>query len=135
GFKSSISEAGYQHADILTYAAGGGQIAAGLLLVLGLFTPLAAAGALAYLINGVLVGVSSHNQGRLGFFLPDGHEFHIMLIVVAVAIVLVGPGRYGLDGDRGWARRPFIGSVAALLLGIAGAVAMWVFLNGANPLS
>jgi len=134
GFKSSIADAGYQHADILTYAAGGGQIAAGLLLVLGLFTPLAAAGALAYLINGVLAGVSAQSQGRFDFFLPDGHEYHLMLIVVAVAIVLVGPGRYGLDGDRGWARRPFIGSVAALLLGIAGGAAMWVFLNGANPL-
>ncbi|MEB3071374.1 DoxX family membrane protein [[Mycobacterium] vasticus] len=134
GFQDSISAAGYQHADILTYAAGGGQIAAGLLLVLGLFTPLAAAGALAYLINGVLAGVS-HEQGRFAVFLPEGHEFHLMLIVVAVAIVLVGPGRYGLDGDRGWARRPFIGSVASLLLGIAGGVAMWAFLNGANPLS
>lgn len=134
GFKSSIADAGYQHADILTYAAGGGQIAAGLLLVLGLFTPLAAAGALAYLINGVLAGVSSQSPGRFEFFLPDGHEFHLMLIVVAVAIVLVGPGRYGLDGDRGWARRPFIGSIAALLLGIAGGVAMWIFLNGANPI-
>ncbi|MBS9533958.1 DoxX family protein [Mycobacterium sp. M1] len=134
GFKSSIADAGYQHADILTYTAAGGQIAAGLLLVLGLFTPLAAAGALAYLINGVLAGVS-HDHGRFAFFLPDGHEYHIMLIVIAVAIVLVGPGRYGLDGDRGWARRPFIGSFAALVLGIAGGVAMWVFLNGANPLS
>lgn len=135
GFKSSIADAGYQHADILTYAAGGGQIAAGLLLVLGLFTPLAAAGALAYFINGVLAGVSSDGEGRFDFFLPNGHEYHFMLIVVAVAIVLVGPGRYGLDGDRGWARRPFIGSVVALLLGIAGGVAMWVFLNGANPLA
>ena len=81
----------------------------------------------------MLAGVS-HEQGRFAVFLPEGHEFHLMLIVVAVAIVLVGPGRYGLDGDRGWARRPFIGSVAALLLGIAGGVAMWVFLNGANPL-
>ena len=116
-FKSSIAAAGYQHADILTYAAGGGQIAAGLLLVLGLFTPLAAAGALAYFINGVLTGVASHNQGWFDLFLPDGHEYHVMLIVVAVAIVLVGPGRYGLDGDRGWARRPFIGSIAALVLG------------------
>lgn len=134
GFKSSIADAGYQHADILTYAAAGGQIAAGLLLVLGLFTPLAAAGALAYLINDVLAGVSSNSQGRFDLFLPDGHEYQLMLIVVAVAIVLVGPGRYGLDGDRGWARRPFIGSVAALLLGIGAGVAMWVFLNGANPL-
>ncbi|MGV0625247.1 DoxX family membrane protein [Mycolicibacter minnesotensis] len=135
GLKSSIAEAGYQHADLLTYAAGGGQIAAGLLLVLGLFTPLAAAGALAYFINALLAGVSSPNPGRYDLFLPDGHEYHVMLIVVAVAIVLVGPGRYGLDGDRGWARRPFLGSIAALLLGIAGAAAMWFFLNGANPLA
>ena len=82
----------------------------------------------------VLAGVSAHTHGRFAFFLPEGHEYHVMLIVVAIAIVLVGPGRYGLDGDRGWARRPFIGSFAALLLGIAGGVAMWVFLNGANPL-
>lgn len=134
GVKHAIAEAGYQHADILTYAAGGGQIAAGLLLVLGLFTPLAAAGALAYFINGVLAGVASQNEGRFGLFLPDGHEYHVVLIVVAVAIILVGPGRYGLDGDRGWARRPFIGSIAALVIGIAGGIAMWVFLNGTNPL-
>lgn len=135
GVKSAITAAGYQHADILTYVTGGGQIAAGLLLIIGLFTPIAAAGALAYLINSVLADVSSHPQDRFAFFLPTGHEFHLMLIVMATAIVLIGPGRYGLDGDRGWARRPFIGSAAALLLGIAGGVAMWVFLNGTNPLS
>lgn len=135
GFRNSLTDAGYQHIDILTYAASGGQIAAGLLLVLGLFTPLAAAGALAYFINAVLAGVSAHTGGRFAFFLPEGHEHHLMLIVVAVAIILVGPGRYGLDGDRGWARRPFIGSFAALLLGVGGGVAMWVLLNGANPLA
>lgn len=133
-FRSSLTEAGYQHADILTYAGAGGQIAAGALLVLGLFTPVAAAGALAYLINGVLTGVSEQSGDRLSYFLPGGHEYQIMMVVVAVAIVLAGPGRYALDGDRGWARRPFIGSFVALLLGIGGGVAMWVFLNGANPL-
>ncbi len=135
GFKNSLSDVGYQHADILTYVAAGGQIVAGVLLVLGLFTPLAAAGALAYLINGVLAGVSTQTEGRFSFFLPDGHEYQILLVVVAVAIVLVGPGRYGLDAGRGWARRPFIGSFAALLLGVGGGVAMWVLLNGANPLA
>lgn len=133
-FRSALTGAGYQHIDILTYVGAGGQIAAGLLLVLGLFTPLAAAGALAYYLNAVLAGVSAHTQDRFAFFLPEGHEHHLMLIVVAVAIILVGPGRYGLDGDRGWARRPFIGSFAALLLGVGGGIAMWVLLNGANPL-
>jgi putative oxidoreductase len=135
GFKSSLSDAGYQHADILTYVGVGGQIVAGVLLVLGLFTPLAAAGALAYLINGVLASVSAQTEARFSLFLPSGHEYQIMLIVVAAAIVLAGPGQYGLDAGRGWARRPFIGSFAALLLGIGGGVAMWVLLNGANPMA
>lgn len=135
GFKNSLSDAGYQHADILTYCAAGGEIAAGLLLVLGLFTPLAAAGALAYLINGLLAGMSGHPAGSFPFFLPDGHEYELVLIVGAAAVILIGPGRYGFDAGRGWARRPFIGSFAALLLGIAGGVAVWVLLNGANPVA
>jgi putative oxidoreductase len=136
GFKDSLSDVGYQHADVLTYIAAGGEIAAGVLLVLGLFTPLAAAGALAYLINGLLAGMSrQHNSRSFPFFLPDGHEYEITLIVMAAAIILIGPGRYGFDAGRGWARRPFIGSFAALIVGIGGGIALWVLLNGANPAS
>ena len=50
------------------------------------------------------------------------------------AIILVGPGKYGLDAGRGWARRPFVSSFAALILGVGAGVAIWVLLNGANPL-
>ena len=62
-----------------------------------------------------------------------GEEYLLVLSMVAAAIVLAGPGRYGFDGGRGWARRPFIGSFAALVLGIAGGVAAWLFLRGNNP--
>jgi putative oxidoreductase len=137
GFKNSLSGAGYQHADILTYCAAGGEIAAGVLLVLGLFTPLAAAGALAYLTNSLLAGMSAQHSGHGGrsfpYFLPNGHEYEITLIVMATAVILVGPGRYGFDAGRGWARRPFIGSFVALLVGIGAGVALWILLNGANP--
>ncbi|CFR68658.1 Conserved membrane protein of uncharacterised function [Mycobacterium tuberculosis] len=54
---------------------------------------------------------------------------------MAVAVILSGPGRYGLDAARGWAHRPFIGSFVALLGGIAAGIAVWVLLNGANPLA
>jgi putative oxidoreductase len=75
GFKSQLSDIGYQHADILTYCAAGGEIAAGVLLVLGLFTPLAAAGALAYLTNSLLAGLSAqHSPKSFPYFLPSGHE-------------------------------------------------------------
>jgi putative oxidoreductase len=140
GFRDALSNAGYQHADILTYCAAGGEIAAGVLLVLGLFTPLAAAGALAYLTNSLLAGVSAqhnaqHNGRPFPFFLPDGHEYEITLIVMAAAVILVGPGRYGFDAGRGWARRPFLGSFAALVVGIGAGIALWMLLNGANPVT
>ncbi|MGH3674425.1 MAG: DoxX family protein [Mycobacterium sp.] len=136
GFEASLREMGFKYADMLTYIATGGQILAGVLLILGLFTPLAAAGALAYLINGVLVeATAAHDQARLSDFLTDGHEYKLILIAAVVAIILIGPGRYGFDAGRGWARRPFVGSFAALLLGIGGGIALWVLLNGANPLA
>lgn len=136
GFEDTLAGAGFRHADILTYVATGGQIVAGVLLVLGLFTPVAAAGALAYLITGLLAEASmAHDEARLSEFLFDGHEYLLILISAVVAIILVGPGRYGLDAGRGWARRPFVGSFVALLVGIAGGVAIWVLLNGANPLA
>jgi putative oxidoreductase len=135
GFKNSLSDVGYQHADILAYVSAGGEAVAGVLLILGLFTPLAAAGALAFLINGLLASVSARPHGRtFSFFLPEGHEYQLTLIVMAAAVVLCGPGRYGLDVRRGWAHRPFIGSFVALLAGIAVGVGVWVALNGVNPI-
>jgi putative oxidoreductase len=132
-FRNSLTDIGYQHADILTYVAAGAQMAVGVLLVLGLFSPLAGAGALAYLTNGLLANLAAaHHAGQLS--LLQGNEHQLLLIVAAATIILAGPGRYGFDAGRGWARRPFIGSFAAMLLGIGGGVAAWVLLNGANPL-
>jgi putative oxidoreductase len=134
-FKNSLSDIGYQHAGALTYVAAGTEMAAGVLLVLGLFTPLAAAAALAYAMNGLAAGVAAqHNAGYTAFLLPGRYEYQILLIVALVAIILVGPGRYGFDAGRGWARRPFLGSFAALLLGIGVGVGIWILLNGTNPL-
>jgi putative oxidoreductase len=96
----------------------------------------AAAGALAYAITGILAdAMAAHEAARLSSFLTDGHEYKVILVCALAAIVLIGPGRYGLDAGRGWARRPFIGSFAALVLGVGAGVAVWVLLNGGNPLA
>jgi putative oxidoreductase len=134
-FKNTLSDMGYQHADVLMYVAAGAEIVAGVLLVLGLFSPLAAAAALAYLVNELAAHVAAqHHAGDIGFFLPNGDEYLILLTVALMAIILVGPGRYGFDAGRGWARRPFLGSFAALALGIGVGVGTWMWLNGSNPL-
>ena len=133
-FKTTLSEAGYEHAGVLTYVGAGAQIAAGVLLVLGLFTPLAAAVALGLLVNSALMSFDSQRRdGGLLIFGSAATEYLLTLSVVAAVVILVGPGRYGFDAGRGWARRPFIGSIAALLLGIAGGVAAWLFRHGTNP--
>ena len=82
GWEDSLTQMGFQHADILTYVATAGQIAAGVLLVLGLFTPVAAAGALAYLVTGVLAdAMVAHEEARLSDFFTDGHEYKLILVL------------------------------------------------------
>jgi putative oxidoreductase len=131
----SLTGMGFRYAEVLTYVTTVGQIAAGLLLVLGLFTPVAAAGALAYLVTGLLAdAMAAHEEARLASFLTDGHEYKVFLAGAVAALILTGPGRYGFDAGRGWARRPFVGSFIALVLGIGAGVAVWVLLNGGNPL-
>jgi len=134
GFRTTLAEAGYQHAGVLTYVGAGTQIAAGVLLVLGLFTPLAAAAALGFLVNSLVVEFTSQRQdGAVVIFGSAGAEYLLVLTVLAAAVILCGPGRYGFDAGRGWARRPFIGSAAVLVLGAVGGVAAWFVLHGTNP--
>ena len=136
GFKNSLSDVGYQHADILAYVSAGGEIVAGVLLVLGLFTPIAAAGALAFLINGLLASASARPRTHtFTYFLPDGHEYQISWSswlwpssCPARAVTDWTPAGVGRH-------RPFIGSFVALLAGIAAGIAVWVLLNGVNPLA
>ncbi len=133
GFREALIEAGYQNADLLTYVAAGAQIASGVLLVLGLFTPVAAAVALGFLVNSVLATFTAQREDGGLFVFGSAAEYLLVLLAAATTIILAGPGRYGFDGGRGWARRPFIGSFLAFVLGVGGGVAAWLFLRGNNP--
>jgi len=134
GFKNALADAGYQNAGLLTYVGAAGQIIVGILLVLGLFTPVAAAGALAYLVNTVMATVTAQRQdGYISIFGSDGIEYLLVMVTAVAAVILVGPGRYGFDAGRGWARRPFVGSAVALVLGVGGGVVLWIFLRGNSP--
>ncbi|GAB93663.1 hypothetical protein GORHZ_235_00120 [Gordonia rhizosphera NBRC 16068] len=106
----------------------------GLMLVLGLFTPIAASAVL-----GVMLVASAYKAtlaGGVWFFAADhggGIEYEGLLAVCAVVIILTGPGLISLDAPRGWARRPAWGSAALVIVAIGAAVAVWVAFNGTNP--
>lgn len=64
----------------------------GMALVLGLFTPVVAAG-----LAAVMVGAIVMVHLPAGFFLPDGIEFTLTLFATSVALALAGPGEYSVD--------------------------------------
>lgn len=61
----------------------------------------------------------------------------LAVFVFAASLVLqfTGPGLYGVDAGRSWARRPLASSWICAALGVAAAGVMWWFGTGINPLA
>jgi putative oxidoreductase len=96
--------------------AGLSEFGGGLLLVLGLLTPLAAAAAVGMMVTAI---VTVH-QDR-GFFNSNGgYEFPMLIAVAATAVAFTGPGSISIDAAVG---RTFSGAwgVLAVLVGVLSA--------------
>jgi putative oxidoreductase len=73
------------------------EIGAGLLLVLGLLTPLACAAVISVML---VAGVLAHRPN--GFFVfKDGYEYVLVLAIVSLALAMLGPGRLSVDQAAG----------------------------------
>ncbi|MDE0215118.1 MAG: DoxX family protein [bacterium] len=73
------------------------EIGAGLLLALGLFTPLAAAGMIGVM---VVAGWTVHRHN--GFMIVrEGWEYTFVLAVVAAAVAILGPMEWSIDSALG----------------------------------
>ncbi len=71
------------------------ELGAGALLVVGLLTPLAAAG-----VMGTLLVALITNHWRNGFFIfnkGEGYEYVLMIVCMALTLGTIGAGRYSLD--------------------------------------
>ena len=97
GFVGSL---GFRPARVWATLAVGGELAAGLLFLLGLLTPLAG-----LLVLATMAVAIAKVHGPKGFFVQDGgYEYNLVLIIVALAVAAMGPGRFSLDYVLGLAR-------------------------------
>jgi len=87
-----------QHTLPMALLAGASE-AAGLLLALGLLTPLACLAVATVMV--VAVGTVHWRNGL--WVTNGGYEFNLVLWTVAIAIAASGPGRFSLDGAIHWA--------------------------------
>jgi len=91
------------------------EIGAGTLMVLGLLTPLAAAGFVG------LMFVAGFVHRDHGFFVfKEGFEYNLVLAVVAVTLATISPGRWSLDNAFGLSTSWFgwHGLLIAVILGL-----------------
>jgi putative oxidoreductase len=93
------------------------ELGAGVLLLLGLLTPLGCAGAIGPM---AVAGIAAHR--RNGFFVfRDGFEYVLMIAVVSTALAAIGPGRISLDHAAGINFAGTAGVLTALVAGLGGA--------------
>lgn len=128
GFAKVLYGMGFHHIQLLTYVTGCTEITGGALLVLGLFTPLAAAGVLA--VVGLALGMKVHPsqlQTGFGWLAPGGKGFDLELSLAAAALAMVftGPGRIALDFRKVWWRKPLAFGFVSLLIAGGAAAGIW----------
>ena len=105
---------GRRHALMAGLAETGG----GLLLALGLFTPLASA-----LLFSVMFVAAVTVHIKKGFFAQNGgYEYTLVLGVAAISVAFTGPGSLSLDTLLGHYLSGTLWGAAALVVGVLGAV-------------
>ena len=93
GTAGFFEKLGIRPGSVTALLAGLAEFGGGLLVLLGLLTPL---GALAVIVVMIVAILRVHLPN--GFFnTSGGYEFNLTLIGIAVALILAGSGAYGLD--------------------------------------
>ncbi|MTD58347.1 DoxX family protein [Amycolatopsis pithecellobii] len=120
-FSRILGDQGYtSQLTVLSWVGGVTEIAGGALLIVGLFTPAAAAALLAVTANAVYLGYDS------GYFLGagNGFEYHLTLGGIALALLFTGPGGISIDTNTPWRHRPVWFGVTGLVLAAGAVVAV-----------
>ncbi len=96
------------------------EVGSGALLILGLATPLAAAGVVGTM---VVAWITNHRKNGFFIFRPgEGYEYVMTLTAAGLALGGLGAGRWSLDHAIGWFDPPnWPGFLVTVIAGIGGA--------------
>ena len=116
-FAGYLQALGFRRTRACAWAGGVAAFTGGLLLAVGLLTPLGAAAIIGMMITAAIV-VHAGN----GFFSTEGgFEFPFVLAVAAASIAIAGPGRFSLDALFGLPLTGPAWAAAAIALGVLAA--------------
>jgi len=112
-------------------AAGLAEVIGGLLLAVGLLTPLAAA-----VIASVMLVAAATVHWKNGFFIMGGgYEFNLVLGVAALSVAFTGPGAVSLDHVIGYAPEGAAWGVGAAVVAVLGALGQLAQRRSAPPVA
>jgi len=114
GTGKAMGAVGYRPGTLFAFVAGATEAGGGLLLALGLLTPLAASAIIGTMLNAAL---SAHV--KKGFWLANGgYEYTLILGGVAAGLGFTGAGAYSLDHAAGWTLAGTAWGLFAVALGL-----------------
>jgi putative oxidoreductase len=99
GTAGFFGQLGFRSPLTMAVLAGGAELGGGLLLALGLATPLAAFAIAVVMLNAIWAV-----HWKNGFWNANGgYELNLFVLAAVLAITAAGPGRFSLDHWLGWA--------------------------------
>lgn len=107
---------GLRHGVLQAWTSVVVEIGAGVLLVLGLVTPLAAAA----VVSVMLVAGLLYHRDKGFFIFKEGYEYVLLVGVVAAALGALGPGSASVDEAAGIAVTGWTGLLVAVGVGVGG---------------
>jgi putative oxidoreductase len=118
----SLADQGFTPGRFFAYLLGCSEFFGGLLLALGLLTPLAAAA-----VIGVMYSAVVHVHWDKGVWASNGgFELPLLIGVAALAVAFTGPGRLSLDRNWSWSAGGLVPGVVALATGLAAGLIVMV---------
>lgn len=89
----SMAERGLEPAELMAVMAGLSEFVGGVLVLLGLLTPLGAIAIAAAMLTAIAA-----DTGQNGFFIQDeGFEYNLVLLTNCAALLFAGSGAYSID--------------------------------------